>query len=990
MANLKRFLRKIDNELSLPEINPEDIELENFFTDFEHVRSVFSSYIDPLNNKKRILIIHGVGGVGKSTLLRFFRLACNKQKIPNVLLSGEDIKSSIDVITGIQKGLSQHEIRFKELQNGLDHINTIHSKVNKKKEKVYKVAKGSTKVALEIATGYIPIVGPIISAIGGAGIDAFVDWLKGFLPSSELDLYTDPSVYLTESYLNDINKISKKKRIVLMFDTYERLTGLDPWIRNTVKLSSTNILYIIAGRSAISDEWDRDWPGWMSHAHIENVSVMNDDQIRELIYRYYSTIKSGKPDERIVDEIVCFSRGLPLVVTSSVRLWVNYGATDFRSIKPQVVSDLIDRILENIPAGLHPALEVAATLHWFNKDLLRELLDTDNIDDLYLELKNFPFIRSRTEGIALHDVVRTLLDENIKTHDSERYHLLHTRALDYFTEQLENAGGNQQGIIIELIYHTFCINEEKGIKLFCRVSEDYSKAYSIQSLKSIIDAVGEFSFENGNNKLWWKYYSARLLLLQNKLQDAKILLDEIIEDKSRVPLLESYVLCDLGEILHNWEDLSHSDTLEKSIHFQEKSLSLHPLDNHLVQNLFGLAWVNKHRGRWSEAQVYIEKAMEYFQKKNDSYGLIKTFKNKMGIHAQIGDWQSMFAAHIKGVELLNKMDENLWLKADFLGHHGYAWGYSGRIIEGESILLESLRIARDLEDQNLVNCRLRDLGLIYGLEGRYKDTNKCMIESLEISKKLEINHKYNELVTNELWGSILTIQGNFSEAEDQLYNCLSAYSKIDRFSNSTKILYLIGTLHEYKNNWTLAIEFYNRSLSTNKGQRYIKSLAHIGLIRSHFNLNQYNKLPSLEKNLEMVSNGIEYFDISAWLYLVKAYTAWFSPDTDWGTGFSTIQEYFQQSINYAIKHNKYLLDEIIFGRDKISPLVPIATMCFQEGEEGHQVLAGLRNWWKISKTKNNMRTMEDLSGNPKSIQLEKAEDISLYGNILSRLNNLLN
>ncbi len=68
--------------------------------------------------------------------------------------------------------------------------------------------------------------------------------------------------------------------------------------------------------------------------------------MRELIQRYYATMRGGEPDPAQVEAIIQFARGLPMVVTSAVQLWVKYGVEDFQSVKAEIVANLVDRLME--------------------------------------------------------------------------------------------------------------------------------------------------------------------------------------------------------------------------------------------------------------------------------------------------------------------------------------------------------------------------------------------------------------------------------------------------------------------------------------------------------------------------------------------------------------------------------------------------------------------------------------------------------------------
>ena len=74
---------------------------------------------------------------------------------------------------------------------------------------------------------------------------------------------------------------------------------------------------------------------------------------------------------------------------------------------------------EGVPSILIPALEAAAIVRWFDQPILRAVMGLENVRDMYNELRRFPFVRTRAEGLALHDSVREMIDENLHIQDSE-------------------------------------------------------------------------------------------------------------------------------------------------------------------------------------------------------------------------------------------------------------------------------------------------------------------------------------------------------------------------------------------------------------------------------------------------------------------------------------------------------------------------------------------------------------------------------------------
>jgi ATP/maltotriose-dependent transcriptional regulator MalT len=230
-----------------------------------------------------------------------------------------------------------------------------------------------------------------------------------------------------------------------------------------------------------------------------------------LIRRYYATMRGGEPDPAQVEAIIRFARGLPMVVTSAVQLWVKYGMEDFQSVKAEIVANLVDRLMEGVPSSLIPALEAAAVVRWFDQPILRAVTKQEDVRDVYNELRRFPFVRSRSEGLALHDSVREMMDENLRVQDSERHAELHERAAVYFEKRLEKVTGEDaERLGLERLYHRIRADEDAGIKLFQEMAEELIRYRLVNRLRALLNDASMYPLERENSKLWQEYYKARL------------------------------------------------------------------------------------------------------------------------------------------------------------------------------------------------------------------------------------------------------------------------------------------------------------------------------------------------------------------------------------------------------------------------------------------------------------------------------------------------
>lgn len=216
-----------------------DSKLQHYFTDVEDLRNLFSKYTAAESLSKRI-IIHGVGGSGKSSLLRMYRIHSKSVKIPVGLVSGDDAKSSFDIITSWMDDLRIDGLTFPSLGKTMESYRAIQVKVEERAKRAQNASNRMTDIAskavsktAETAGGAllgaaigsaIPGVGTAIggalgSVVSGMGAEALVDWLRGFLTKPDIDLLLDPAKRLTTDFLADIAKAAQTKRIVLLMET---------------------------------------------------------------------------------------------------------------------------------------------------------------------------------------------------------------------------------------------------------------------------------------------------------------------------------------------------------------------------------------------------------------------------------------------------------------------------------------------------------------------------------------------------------------------------------------------------------------------------------------------------------------------------------------------------------------------------------------------------------------------------------------------------
>jgi tetratricopeptide (TPR) repeat protein len=956
--------------------------LEAYFTDVEHLRNAFGQMVSAPVLPKRLLVIHGVGGAGKSSLLRMFRIHTRRAGVPIALASGDEVKSVVDLLAGWSEDPQAAGVRLPTIAKTIARYRGVQTTVERQAQKATTVAgklavKTAEGVAGSMAGAAIGSLFPVIGTVAGAAVGALVgtggealsDWLGSFLKRPDIDLLLDPTRQLTDAFLTDIDKAAAQQRIVLLLDTFEQLSALEDWARDLAQRLRPNVLLVIAGRALPG--WGRTWPGWLAQARVEELKPMTPEIMRELIGRYYMTMRGGRPDSTQVEAIIHFARGLPVVVTSAVQLWVAYGVEDFQSVKTQVVADLVDRLLEGVPRELVPKLEAAATLRWFNKEVLRAVLQQNDVNAVYDELRRFPFIRPRVEGLALHDAVREIVDENLRVNDPERHRALHECAAAYFEEQLAQGSGQAtERLGLERLYHRVRADEDGGIRLFREMAEELRRHRRANTMRILLNDISSYLLEYENSRLWRSYYNARLVHLNGQLKDAAKVYRDIAKSNRAEPKLRAYALCEWGYTLSTAEWSEKSGDLQEALQVAQESLQLVPqLDDKLIVNYHTFSRVYRKQGNWEAAEDSLEKIRVFSQESNNTYGVASACRKLRDLYFQRGLWHKGILAQHDGMKILPK-DSLSSIRFQLLGiaQSGLIW--AGHYSEVERNVSESISIRERIG--NLDKGSSRDKGLAVGMQGRYVDANQIFEAILNSSEERSIL----SAVTLNFQGIILLRQGKVQESEACLSRALAIKQGHADNYGIPDILTWLGQLCEVRSEWEDAERDYRYTRDLKTGRLYFESAALTGLVRVKHAQGDYDAIPALLAEAEALAQQYEYNDHLASLRLSQAQLAWDGLLPTLGRGFDAALGYYKQALIYALRYNRFLLDEALWGGGVSTPLKPIIPHCVERTFEGQRMLVALRDWWQSGSNGIGTPRPDTISPIPEGIALLEAERVA--------------
>jgi hypothetical protein len=167
-----------------------------------------------------------------------------------------------------------------------------------------------------------------------------------------------------------------------------------------------------------------------------------------------------------------------------------------------------------------------------------------------------------------------------------------------------------------------------------------------------------------------------------------------------------------------------------------------------------------------------------------------------------------------------------------------------------------------------------------------------------------------------------------------------------------------------------ATVYYKRGIELKWiGRQYFYCGALTGFIRVKYSKGEYDVIPPLLVEAEKLAQKYEYNDRLASLRLTQGHIAWEHKS-------SKVLKHYQHALIYALRYNRFLLDEVLSGRQQGTTLRPIIPFCCERGEEGRKILVALQKWWKTGKNDIGKPRSDTISPIPENTLLLEAEKLA--------------
>jgi tetratricopeptide (TPR) repeat protein len=389
-----------------------------------------------------------------------------------------------------------------------------------------------------------------------------------------------------------------------------------------------------------------------------------------------------------------------------------------------------------------------------------------------------------------------------------------------------------------------------------------------------------------------------------------------------------------------------------------------------------LAKAQLRAGELETGLVGIERARELARQNGDSNWIVYTALEAIGVYSELGNWKLVFETSAEGLEAVGEQFSTSPLYTEFLSRWGVAWAWAGRYLEAEERMLRAWALRTQTGDSDLLELSgvPRDLAFALGFQGKFASAFKYF--SIGRSSYQRMLHR-DEATAMAFEGAVLIRQGRPQAAQYVLRESWNIKQALGEYTGLIEVATWLGQSLEFQGQIDDAEAVYHQGLEyRHTNRRYFECTLLVSLLRIACQKGQYEQITTLHDEAVMLAQHYEYNDHLAVLCLMNGHVAWMGELPDWGSGFDAALDYYKQALIYALRYNRFLLDEVMSGRPEGTPLQPIIQHCLQQGEEGKRMLQALLEWWRTGINDTGTPRPDTISPIQEGITLLEAERLA--------------
>ena len=443
------FIRKTDSQGAQPPVEARTL----FIGRMGELLFFVQNILKPEEPTHNIISISGQGGVGKSTLLARFIAETHTPTFQGHCLTALVDERQTSAVSIMQEFADQLRLEgeFQKVLHRYEEA-VLKLKTDQENGTLQDPALGRVPNFAGAAVEGVPFVGPLLRE----GVKATAEYLLARyytnLARGKAEHLLEPVADLTRAFVEELNRLvnttvvlgsrqTKRRRVILFFDTFEQLAGVAaPWLLEYFLQTniSSNIVLVIAGRTPIehSTSDPKHWLAYFDSETIYSISLNSFTQDETSNY----LAERGITDPDRIHTIWQLSRGLPLylgLLTSNPRSEVDP--------TKDVVVNFLRWIPEQDQLKRRLVLDAALFSRPFTQDDLEafKYVSENEKLSLYYWLIGLPFVLPQEARYHYHEVVQELFSRHLYQRSKKEYYATRRALIDYYQQVLEDI--QQQG-----------------------------------------------------------------------------------------------------------------------------------------------------------------------------------------------------------------------------------------------------------------------------------------------------------------------------------------------------------------------------------------------------------------------------------------------------------------------------------------------------------------------------------------------------------------
>ncbi|MBX7228941.1 MAG: tetratricopeptide repeat protein [Burkholderiaceae bacterium] len=894
----------------------EVIGLEFIGRDYE--LALFQKIIEKETSEK-LLVLYGIGGVGKSWLIRKLTSEFSKK--------WQTVTAHIDFSQGLYVDYLGILLALRN-QLGSEPFVTFTASVNDYSQQMRTIYLPDTRSSISVNIANSVFEGNVGDIVG-----VKLENVQIMLPREELQrLRKEAQDKITQAFLVDLGSLSNEKLVVLLFDTYELVedqeiglsTDIGVWFRRSfipgIRDICPSVNIVIAGRRTLT--WsleDREWLSWIKQHEVKSFSISDASVYCQ---RRLSTPKSLL----LIDSIYKFTKGHPQclslacdLINEVERQGGEVNEEDFqaqrRLLDEKLISEfLMNSILSRLSKEVYDAILCCAVPHYFDAETIRTIISNGDLGHSLLDqIKRYSFVYPSTEaGWRYHEVIRMLLIAKWKRDDPSGLVAIHRKALSLVERRLAAPGHPlKRELMLERLYHLGNVDEEAALLLFHELCVDSDKSADltfIERLIAIFREIHEDSPLQVATQNWLAYHKARLQYLKGEWAAAE---HEYLrlQDSCVDTVLWACLAADLGSL---YQGLGR---LDDAVYWLTKSLE----KREQVGDVAGIIASLNELGSAYRTKINLKEALNYYDRSRqlavqhgeDRFITEVAYSSLYSgvIHSGLGNYSEALASYDKAL-MLFKRQGNQYGLALVNKRLGWLARLQGRFNESIIYHQEALKMMKELHLPFPMAELHHSLGTVYRLQAKWDLAIDSFQQALKTFRDLDAKrhsgHVYTEI------GALLKDRGSLENKHEYL---LSAIEHLEQSINIKRLLnqmreasaplFYLGDVYILLKQWDKAGEYLLESLEVSReiNVRINETRSLTGLCNLFYKTGNYSEMRVYGDQALSIAMADGYNHYTAEVYYIYGNVRLEGDDIS-----GAVRDYLY-ALFYALRYNReYYLD----------------------------------------------------------------------------------